>query len=102
MVAYRKKTGNNFDESVTKYKCFIIQTEQNTTPKYNWNKIKCDKMQKITTKYKWNKIQIQQNINITKYKCNKIQIEQNEKVPKYKLDKIQNTNCQSTNGTRYK
>ena len=40
-------------ESVTKYKCYIIQTEQNTTKR---NKIQHDKIQKF------------QNRNKTKYK----------------------------------
>ena len=67
---------------MTKYKCFIIQKEQNTTPKY-----KHDKMQKFQntnmTKYKR-----------TKYKCKKIQMQQNHlehntKISKYKHNKIQ-------------
>ena len=56
------------EESVTKYKCSIIQTEQNTTKR---NKIQHDKIKKC------------QNINTTKYKRTKY------KLPKYKSNKIQ-------------
>ena len=55
-------------ESVTKYKCSILQTEQNTTKR---NKIQHDKIQKC------------QNTNTTKYKRTKY------KLPKYKCKKIQ-------------
>ena len=65
---------SSLNESVTKYKCSIIQTDQNT----NATKYKYDKIQKFQntsrtkykrTKYKW-----------PKYKWNKIQIEQNDKI----------------------
>ena len=55
------------NESVTKYKCSIIQTEQNTTKR---NKIQHDKIQKF------------QNTNTTKYKRTKY------KLPKHKCNKI--------------
>ena len=61
-------------ESVTKYKCSIIQTEQNTTKNTNMTKCKC----------KHDKIQMEQNMNTTKYKCTKIQMQQNTNGTKYK------------------
>ena len=93
---------NSGKESVTKYKCSIIQTEHNT----NETKCKHDKMKnsKIqtwqntkgqntncqntnVTRYKWNKIQQCQIQNETKY--NKIQ-----NTTKYKQDKIQKNKIQ--------
>ena len=68
---------------MSKYKCSIIQTEQNTTD--------VDKIQ-IEQNAKEQNTNCQ-NTNVTKNKCNKMQMEQNTyaKMPKYKHDKIQNT-----------
>ena len=66
-------------KSVTKYKCSIIQTEQNTT---DVDKIQIEQNAKFQntntteykrTKYKW-----------SKYKCNKIQMQQNTNWTKHK------------------
>ena len=98
---------SNFYESVIKYKCSIIQTEQNTTQTYKWNEIQIQQNTNVT-KYKCNKIQhdkIQieqnakfQNTNMAmwKYKCYKIQMQQNtnKKMKKYKHSKIQKDKIQ--------
>ena len=74
----KTRIGNMFGQngSQSKYKCSIIQTEQNTMPKYKWNKILIWQ-NAIIPKYKHDKIQMEQNTNTTKYKCNKIQMQQN-------------------------
>ena len=70
---------------MTKFKYSIIETEQNTTPKYKQNKIQTWQNAKFPntnmTKYKRTKYKF------PKYKWSRRQIEQNAKIPKNKHDK---------------
>ena len=95
----------SWNESVTKYKCSIIQTERNTIQTWQNAKIPKYKHDKIQIA----KIQMQQNTNTTKYKrtkykCNKKQMQQNTNGTKYicknaKIQTRQNTKEQNTNVT---
>ena len=84
---------------MTKYKCSIIQTEQNTTPKYKQNKIQtwgnAKNTKYIHHKIQMAKIQMDRNTNGSKYKWIEIKMDWNTnrtkcKLPKYKhKDNIQ-------------